>query len=127
MRDNLQVYTDKIEPRSVGIISSDIIDFGVGTDYGKTDGQNVWQVRVIEAFAGGGEVKISLQHSDDGVNYSSLIAKEFSATTLKAGTMAICQPIPVGFKRFSKTEVEVIDSGFTAGAITSWLGTREEI
>lgn len=124
MRDNSQVYAENLKPRT-GVTSSDTIDFGVGTDYGKTDGQNFLQVRVLEDFAGNGTVKIALQHSDNDATYSPVIEKEFSVADLKAGKMAICQSVPVGFKQYSKVDV-TLSGAMTAGALTAWIGTREE-
>lgn len=128
MRDSLLVYADKMEPRTVGDIESDVIDFGgKETDYGKTDGHNFFQVRATSAFAGGGSLKVELHHSDDGVSFVKAVgSEEIADTALTAGKMVICQSIPVGFKRYSKVVATVSGANMSGGAITAWIGTREE-
>ncbi len=130
MRDNLLVYSDKMEPRAAGASESDVIDFGEGrSDYGKSVPSNFFQVRVTEAFASGGAgtLKVELKHSDDGTTFSTAIATDALALTgLKAGEMLVCQPLPVGFKRYSKVVATVATAAMTAGAVTAWIGDRME-
>lgn len=129
MRDSLLVYTNEMKPRATGASSSDVIDFGEGgSDYGKSVPNNFFQVRVTEAFAGTtGTLKVELQHSDDNVNFASVIATEaLPLAKLNAGALLISQPLPIGFKRYSKTNATVVTAAMTAGAITAWIGERME-
>lgn len=130
MRDSLLVYADKMEPRAIGASNSEEIDFGEGqSDYGKSVPNNFFQVRAIEAFASGGAgtLKVELQHSDNGTNFSTAIATEaLSLDKLGAGKQLISQPLPVGFKRYSKVVVTVGTAVMTAGAVTAWVGERME-
>lgn len=130
MRDSLLVYADKIEPRATGTSESDVIDFGEGrSDYGKSVPNNYFQVRATEAFTSGGAgtLKVELQHSDDGTTFSTAIATEaLPLAKLGAGDLLISQPLPVGFKRFSKVVATVGTAAMTAGAVTAWIGERME-
>lgn len=130
MRDSLLVYADKMEPRAAAASSSDVIDFGEGqSDYGKSVPNNYFQIRTTEAFAsaGAGTLKIELQHSDDGTTFSTAIATEvLPLAKLGAGALLISQPLPVGFKRYSKVVATVGTAVMTAGAFTAWIGERME-
>lgn len=130
MRDSLLVYADKMEPRATGASESDVIDFGKGrSDYGKSVPSNFFQVRVTEAFASGGAgtLKVELKHSDDGSDFSTAIATQNVALSgLTVGALLISQPLPVGFKRYSKVVATVETAEMTAGAVTAWVGERME-
>lgn len=129
MRDSLQIYTKKMEPRTVGASSTDTIDFSDQSDYGKSDTANFFQVRITEAFAGGtgAKLKVELQHSDDNSAFTTAIATaEVAVADLTAGKNMICQPLPTGFKRYSKVVATVSGAAMTGGTLTAWLGLREE-
>jgi hypothetical protein len=130
MRDDLQTYAEKMEPRATGVISSDVIDSGGASDYGKTPEGNFLQVQVTEEFASGGaaSLKVSLAHSDDNISYenTTLVTTDIAKADLVAGKKVLCQPLPVGFKRYSKVTAEVKTAAFTAGSISAWIGHRQE-
>lgn len=129
MRDSLQIYTKKMEPRTVGALESDTLDFGGQSDYGKSDTANFFQVRLTDTFAGGSgaKLKIELKHSDDNSTFVTAISTgEIEVADLTAGKLVICQPIPTGFKRYSKVVATVSGAAMTDGTFTAWLGFREE-
>lgn len=130
MRDSLLIYANKMEPRATGASESDVIDFGDGrSDYGKSIPNNFFQVSVKDTFTSGGAgtMKVELQHSDDGATFSTAIVTEaLPLAKLGAGASLICQPLPVGFKRYSKVVVTVGTAAMTAGSVTAWIGERME-
>ena len=130
MRDNLQIYTKDLQPRAVAATETNTLDFGGQSDYGKSETANYFQVRVTQAFAGasGSKLKVELKHSDDNTNFVTVCASDETAVAdLIACKSMICQALPVGFKRYSKVVATVSGAAMTQGALTAWLGLREEV
>ena len=114
--------------------STNVVDLGAGIDHtntatvlnaGESMKQQILNVVVTTAFAGGTNVQIALQDSADDSTFAAtdpvIASGTITTANLTAGVVLLRVAIPPELRRYLKL-VYTISGTHTAGAVSAWIG-----